>query len=342
MRTEAAAAAPKHRRRSTGARMREVAPAQTLHAATELGEEAVVRWLLRRGDDPNDAGDDIAAETPLHIAAERGLPGIAAQLLAAGARVDAQASDGCAPLHLASHCAATPEHIDVLQLLLSQGAPLLQKNRRAETPLHCASKAGHAPAVQALLDAKGGGRAMAQLDRSGATPAALAEAREDAAAEGARRSGQRGHREVAWLLREKAWLLREDELLRELDGAASEAARWEQRATAAEAEVAALRAELGETSARLEGHESARRAKAMELARISAARSQGAAPDPRVAMGEITRLKQALQEQTAETAYLNQANARAHRWRRGWTAAHDVKMSGAPPTAPPHRHRRRR
>ena len=333
MRTEASAAPKQRRQSSGGARMREVAPAQTLHAATELGEEAVVRWLLRRGDDPNDVGDDIAAETPLHIAAERGLPGIAAQLLAAGARVDAQASDGCAPLHLASHCATTPEHMDVLQLLLSQGAPLLQTNRRAETPLHCASKAGHAPAVQALLDAKGGGRAMAELDRSGATPAALAEAREDAAA-------RRGHREVTWLLREKAWLLREDELLRELDGAASEAARWEQRATAAEAEVAALRAELGETSARLEEHDSARRAKGAELARISAARSQGAAPDPRVAMDEITRLKQALQEQTAENAHLHQALARAERWRRGWTAAHDVKMSGAPPTAPPHRRRR--
>ena len=310
-----------------------------LHQAVEAGHEAAVRDMLRRGDDPNDCGSDVAGETPLHIAAERGMAGIAAQLLAARASPSARGNDGCTPLHLAAHCCATEGHADVIhQLLLGAGGwAALALNKRGETPLALACKAGHLSAVEALLaQPKEGWRALRMRDHAGKTPGDWAI--------------QRRHRHVSPLLNEWESRWREAEQQTALDDALADRDRWKQRAVAAEGEVKVLAAQLAEQSERADAESRARSAlaaaakmrdgKAMREGEASRTTEKQLSEQLESALGEIIRLREQLEVVRAENAYLHQHLARAQRWRRGWVAAHDTKrLSGAPATviAPPHR-----
>jgi hypothetical protein len=302
----------------------------TMHDAVQAGHEEVVRGMLRRGDDPNDTAGDVAGETPLHIAAERGLPEITAQLLAAEASPAARANDGCTPLHLVAHCCSTAAHVDVLHmLLLGEGSwTALAANKRGETPIHLACKAGHLPAVEALLgEPPEGWRALHMQDHAGKTPFDWAM--------------QRGHKHVTPLLNE--WESRRREVKQQvsLDEARGDGARWKERALAAEDRVTALEAQLAEQSERADAEARARTALA------AAAKMRESAGKPveqqlESALDEIIRLRQQLVVLQAENAHVHQQLTRAERWRHGWVAAHDTKrLSGAPATAPPHRSLRR-
>jgi hypothetical protein len=330
-RAMAGARSPGGRERSLVPSMRVVSGAElhTLHDAVNAGHEEAVREMLRCGAAPDDAGSDVAGETPLHIAAERGLTGVVAQLLAASASPSARANDGCTPLHLAAHSCTTDGHVDIMhQLLLGKDGSwaTLALNKRGETPMHLACKAGHLPAVEVLLgQPKEGWRALRLHDHAGKTPGDWAV--------------ERGHRHVSPLLNEWEGRWREAEQQVALDDSSVECSRWKQRALAAEAEVKTLRAQLIEQRERTDAEHRARSelAAAAKL-RQSDSTSRTTAKQLESALDEIICLREQLQVLHAENAYLHQHLGRAQRWRRAWVAAHDVKrLSGAPATAPPHR-----
>lgn len=300
----------------------------SLHAACEHDHQSAVRRLLRRGDDPDAVGDDVAGEAPLHIAAEKGLQVIAAQLLAAGASPAARANDGSTPLHLAAHCGRTAEHVDVLHLLLQTeaGWTSLATNKRGETPVHLASKAGHCEAVEALLEGSDEAwRALQIEDHCGKTPMDWAT--------------QRGHKHVTPLLLE--WESRRvlTNTRTALDETRGESERWKERALVAERTAEELYAQLAEQSQRAD-------AEAKEHSALAAAANLSKATDVpiekqlRSALDAIIGLREQLDRIHAENAHLHQKLARAERWRTGWVASHDIRMSGTPATAPPHRRAR--
>lgn len=87
--------------------------------------------------------------TPLMRAAYQGPPGLVAELLQAGARVDACNSDGSQPLWLA----CVGDDPDIVGMLIAAGADLDHKNVNGSTALMYAASAGKAKALAKLLAA---------------------------------------------------------------------------------------------------------------------------------------------------------------------------------------------
>jgi ankyrin repeat protein len=146
------------------------------------------RLLLQRGADPN--AEEILGMRPLHFAAVAGANEVAALLLANGADPNVEDGFGGTPLFHA----AEGNHEKCADLLLAHGArhdvfsaaatgdlaalfhvihvaDLDARTVRGRTPLHVAAAAGHAPAVNALLEAGAGTEAR---DGAGRTPLLLA------------------------------------------------------------------------------------------------------------------------------------------------------------------------
>src|SRR6516165_10602386 len=99
--------------------------------------------------------------TPLHSAAERGLPGVARALIRRGANVHARRPDReDTPLHFAANA-------DVAAVLIEHGAEVEALDWSGRTPLHWAAQFGRADVADHLM------RAGAGVDRpasDGATP----------------------------------------------------------------------------------------------------------------------------------------------------------------------------
>lgn len=87
--------------------------------------------------------------TPLMRAAYQGPPALVAELLQAGARVDACNSDGSQPLWLA----CVGDDPDIVTMLIEAGADLDHKNVNGSTALMYAASAGKAKALAKLLAA---------------------------------------------------------------------------------------------------------------------------------------------------------------------------------------------
>ncbi|KAM9239070.1 CARD- and ANK-domain containing inflammasome adapter protein-like [Leptosomus discolor] len=152
-----------------------------LHFAAERGDKAMVEMLLNANADPN--AQDKEKKTPLHAAAVRGHLSIVKVLLAKKARFGAKDMDGCTPMHYAAtkgdteiakilltsgknnnvddrniwrktalHIAAEYGHSDLINLLLSHGAAINALDSSKDAPLHCACKAGHFNAANALVN----------------------------------------------------------------------------------------------------------------------------------------------------------------------------------------------
>ena len=126
------------------------------------------------------AGLDVQAQdsdglAPLHHAAQDGDLAGAACLLQAGAAVDVrQATDAATPLHLAAYFG----HDGIVERLLAAGADVHARTYELDrrTPLHLAAEGGHAAAAAWLLAA--GADPDAQ-DRNGDTPLHHAAGRDD-------------------------------------------------------------------------------------------------------------------------------------------------------------------
>lgn len=111
---------------------------------------------------------DSSGFTALHYAATGGHTDVLTVLLDGGADVNARGSRGETPLLLA----ASKGNVGVVELLIERGADVDQPGSDQRTPLHKAAMVGDIAIVRALL---AGGANPAPTDRSGKTPADLAE-----------------------------------------------------------------------------------------------------------------------------------------------------------------------
>ena len=123
--------------------------ADTLVAAAEAGDAALVRQLLRSGADVNEVRGD--GMTALHWAAERGDVALTGMLTFAGANLEAGTRiGGYTPLHLA----ARNGHAGALKTLLAANADAHAVTLNSGvTPLHLAAASDSTEAVTILLGA---------------------------------------------------------------------------------------------------------------------------------------------------------------------------------------------
>ncbi|KAJ7514162.1 hypothetical protein O6H91_23G031100 [Diphasiastrum complanatum] len=128
---------------------------QILRHAVARRSVATVREVLARGTDANSA--DEGAETALHVASRQGNCAMIAELLIAGAKVNAKSKIGETPLLYATAC----NHPDVVDLLLCSGA-----DPEAGLPLLVAAGQGNEKTCRALLEA---GASVDARDRAGST-----------------------------------------------------------------------------------------------------------------------------------------------------------------------------
>lgn len=112
--------------------------------------DALQAFLVAQGFPPEGvnavAGNGL---TPLMQAAYRGSPALVAELLQAGARVDAENNDGSRPLWLA----CVGDDPEIVALLIAAGADLDHKNVNGSTALMYAASAGKSKALKVLIDA---------------------------------------------------------------------------------------------------------------------------------------------------------------------------------------------
>ena len=106
-------------------------------------------------------------ETPLHLAAYYGHPGVTSILIEHGANVAAIDVYQQTPLHLA----AKSGHSTVTSILIGHGAKTTDIDRNERTPLHLAAKYGHTAVVSTLVKQ---GANTAAIDWNQQTPLHLA------------------------------------------------------------------------------------------------------------------------------------------------------------------------
>ncbi|KAK7932508.1 ankyrin [Apiospora marii] len=133
--------------------------------ALASGELDIVDLLLERNADVNQAGrhhdleDSDPRQTPLQVACAKGYLETAKRLIDYGAKIDGTCDNGYTALE---HAAANGR-IDILQLLLSEGASVVGENRWIlDSAISEASRGGHMVAVKLLRDH---GKALDQDDK---------------------------------------------------------------------------------------------------------------------------------------------------------------------------------
>ncbi|CAM9200833.1 unnamed protein product [Hapterophycus canaliculatus] len=120
-----------------------------LHIAAARGVENVSKVLMHAGANPN--LKDHRGRTPLHVAAQEGHGGIVSDMLLKGARPDAKDRTDLwqTPLHLA----AAGGHARCVSELLLGGASMDVLNIEGKTPLHLATLHNHVGVVEELCAA---------------------------------------------------------------------------------------------------------------------------------------------------------------------------------------------
>ena len=123
------------------------APPDLLEAAA-LGDIHRLQTCLDQGDEAGMFSSD--GFTALHYSAFFGRPDVARRLLAAGADVHVQATNGSG-LH-ALNSAAAGGHLEIVDLLLDHGADVDSPQTGDITPLMSAGAGGHRKIAELLLD----------------------------------------------------------------------------------------------------------------------------------------------------------------------------------------------
>ena len=121
-----------------------------LGLATFFGHEALVRWLLEQGADPNLPSQNDFRVSPHHSAAAISHVPLARLLLAHGAEVNAKQASGVTALHSAAHNG----QLELAQLLVEAGADLHARMDNGLTPLSMALQDGQGT-VAAYLRERG-------------------------------------------------------------------------------------------------------------------------------------------------------------------------------------------
>lgn len=117
-----------------------------LGMATHFGNEDIVRFLLRKGADPNLASKNGYSVYPLYVATDLNFEGISKMLVEAGAEVNVIQASQMTPLH----AAAKNGNIEMLILLLEKGALVDIKNDQGKTASDLAFEKGHREIAQIL------------------------------------------------------------------------------------------------------------------------------------------------------------------------------------------------
>ena len=139
-----------------------------LHLAAERGQAEVAAALIEAGADLEakvgrhegggcgpPGGYRATNETPLHLAAKHAQPQIVQLLLSAGAKVDARSTRGRTPLiAAATRKDDQSKRLEVVKLLLDQGASLNAREFDDSNALECARSANN-PELAELLAARG-------------------------------------------------------------------------------------------------------------------------------------------------------------------------------------------
>ena len=115
--------------------------------AAKRGDYHAVHRLIENGPE-SIAATDGDAHTALHWAGIRGHWRIFAELIEAGADVNAVGGDGGTPLHWACH----HDNAEMINLILDAGAELTVANRWGRTPLHVAARRGCGTVTELLLE----------------------------------------------------------------------------------------------------------------------------------------------------------------------------------------------
>jgi len=121
-----------------------------IHNAAYLGNLEIVDLLLKKGAASLNEGN-FRGQTPLHLACERGHPGVVTRLLEAGADIEARDMLGRTPLMTT----ATSKNMEVVNALLKKGADInaaLKRGPAAYTTLTVAAMYGFKDLVDLLID----------------------------------------------------------------------------------------------------------------------------------------------------------------------------------------------
>ena len=116
--------------------------------AAFFSQEAIVKFLLEAGANPNLAANNPAKVAPIHAAVAANHIGLVELLIQYKADVNAQQTQGVTALHSAAHRGNLP----MVQLLVEAGADKSTKMDSGETALDYAKKDGH-EAVEQYLSA---------------------------------------------------------------------------------------------------------------------------------------------------------------------------------------------
>ena len=133
-----------------------------LFAAVSEKKVALVKHAIKRGANVN-SKYELFGLTPLHMAAAYDSVEIVKMLISNGANIESKMVKGFTPLHYAAEGNSTK----VLNLLINNKANLNAKGNKGETPLHNASAAGNKEIAELLIKS---GADINSEDNDGATP----------------------------------------------------------------------------------------------------------------------------------------------------------------------------